>query len=174
MVACNDRTDAHILVIIIPNYLSTKKAPFSVKVKGIPQTLKQFDAFDALVKKEIDDLISEIADDYYDEIYDTAPVDTTRYRSNWYKTKVRSGHYKLYNSYMNVIDPRGAHYGDYLVYGISRFKGIASKAKYRYGNPMTGALHDISLLNFEMTKRVVIPKTKAFTIDRIKKKTGFK
>ena len=146
------------------NYLSTSKKPFSIKITGIVETLKKLDKFDKYVKKDIDEMVSDIADDYYEEIFNTAPVDTKRYRSNWFKKRIKKGQYLLYNSYANVISPRGEHYGDYLVYGLDRFAGIAVKAKYRYGNPATGALHDLALLNFEMTRRVVKPKVKNFMV----------
>jgi len=154
--------------------LSTPKAPFSVKVTGIIQTLRKLDKIDEFIKDDIDKMMDGIADKYYKEIYDTAPVDTRRYQSNWYKKRIRKSNYLLYNSYANVVSPRGEHYGDYLVYGIDRFTGIAAKAKYRYGNPVTGALHDLALLNFEMTKRVVTPTVHRFTIKRAGDKAQLK
>lgn len=154
------------------DYLSTPKKPFSVKVTGIVETLKKLDKFDDNVKKDIDKMMDKIADQYYEEIFDTAPVDTRRYQSNWFKKREKQGNYLLWNSYANVVSPRGVHYGDYLVYGIARFTGIAAKAKYRYGNPVTGALHDLDLLNHEMTERVVEPTAKNFSIARAGKEAG--
>lgn len=156
----------------MPNYLSTPKAPFSIKITGIVQTLRKLDRFDKYVKDDIDKMMEKITDKYYEEIFDTAPIDTKRYRSNWFKKRVKKSNYLLYNSYANVISPRGEHYGDYLVYGIERFAGIAAKAQYRYGNPATGALHDLDLLNFEMSHRVVKPTVRKFTSKRAGDKAG--
>jgi hypothetical protein len=147
--------------------LSTPKKNFSVKIEGIVETLAKFDLLELELKNELDKLLQTFVDKYHKEIYLTAPVDTSRYRDNWFEKKLGKNNYILYNSYANVVDPRGVHYADFLVYGISRFRPIASR--YYYGNPATGALHDISLLNFEMTKRVVKPGLNDFVNNKIRK-----
>lgn len=156
--------------------LLSKKQNFSVTVEGITQTLKKFDLLDENIRKEVDVMMNSVVDDWQKEIFYTAPVDTERYRNNWFRRKIRSGYYQLYNSYANVVDERGVHYADALVYGIYRFKSIASDAKYYYGNPSTGALHDINMLNHEMVGRSLTPRLNDFVKMKIKqaeKKAGF-
>ena len=154
--------------------LSNPKENFSVKIEGIVETLKKFDTLESNLLNELDNLLRKFVDDYHKEIYYTAPVDTSRYRDNWFERKLTKNSYILYNSYANVVDPKGVHYANFLVYGIPRFRFIASQ--YRYGNSSTGALHDLSLLNFEMVNRVVNPEIKKFVIKKVKeaeKKAGF-
>lgn len=149
--------------------LSTKKQSFKFRITGISETLRKLNLLEDGIIDEVDDLLEEFTNEYLKEIKDSAPYDTGRYWTNWDYQKEKVGKFIISNTYANVADPNtGVHYGDILVYGISKFKGIAgNKAKYRYGNPATGALHDLGILGVTMQPRFE-SKFRKFTLRKIK------
>ena len=49
--------------------LLSPKVNFSIKVEGIVETLRKFGALDENVRREVDEMMSNVVDDWQKEIY---------------------------------------------------------------------------------------------------------
>lgn len=111
----------------------------TAEISGIDRVNQKLDAKSITRDFSID--MDKLVEDLYNEIRDSSPVDTGKYKRNWKLN--RKGNLEW------LITNIGIRYSKFLVWGTRKFKAAGTAYKgYKYADPSRGIIHDLRQILF--------------------------